>query len=216
MLDSLRTRLIVIAVVLAACVVALLPREITTRVKGPDGVMRDTVVREVPIKRGLDLQGGMHLELELDQSRQVSADPKRDIQLALQVLRKRVDEFGVTEPLVQMHGDDQIVVELAGITEPQRARDIVQQSAFLEFRITDETSALEKSLPAMDRALRTLGVAGGPGTEPSAGRSAPASPRAVSPASTARATHPRSTRRTRSTRAGPTRACRPPGRRRPR
>lgn len=172
MLDSLRTRLIVIAVVLAACVVALLPREITTRVKGPDGVMRDTVVREVPIKRGLDLQGGMHLELELDQSRQVSADPKRDIQLALQVLRKRVDEFGVTEPLVQMHGDDQIVVELAGITEPQRARDIVQQSAFLEFRITDETSALEKSLPAMDRALRTLGVTGGPGTEPSAGRSA--------------------------------------------
>jgi preprotein translocase subunit SecD len=172
MLDSLRTRLIVIAVVLAACVVALLPREITTRVKGPDGVMRDTVVREVPIKRGLDLQGGMHLELELDQSRQVSSDPRRDIQLALQVLRKRMDEFGVTEPLVQMHGDDQIVVELAGITEPQRARDIVQQSAFLEFRITDETSALEKSLPAMDRALRTLGVTAGTGTEPSAGRSA--------------------------------------------
>lgn len=172
MLDSLRTRLIVIAVVLIACVVALMPREITTRITGPDGVMRDTVVREVPIKRGLDLQGGMHLELELDQSRQVSADPGRDIRLALQVLRKRMDEFGVTEPLVQMHGDDQIVVELAGITDPQRAKDIVQQSAFLEFRITDETGALEKSLPAMDRALRTLGVTGAVGAEPSAGRSA--------------------------------------------
>jgi preprotein translocase subunit SecD len=170
MLDSLRTRLIVIAVVLVGCVVALFPREITTRITGADGVMRDTLVREVPIKRGLDLQGGMHLELELDQSRQVSADPQRDIRLALQVLRKRMDEFGVTEPLVQMHGDDQIVVELAGITDPQRAKDIVQQSAFLEFRITDETSALEKALPAMDRALRGLGITGAAGV--SAGRSA--------------------------------------------
>ena len=170
MLDSLRTRFIIIAVVLVACVVALFPRELTTRIKGDDGVMRDTVVREVPIKRGLDLQGGMHLELELDQSKQVSADPKRDIGLALQVLRKRMDEFGVTEPLVQMKGDDQIVVELAGITDPQRAKDIVQQSAFLEFRITDETSALEKALPAMDRALRGLGISGGAGASP--GRSA--------------------------------------------
>ena len=170
MLDSLRTRLIVIAVVLVACVVALFPRELTTRITGADGVMRDTVVREVPIKRGLDLQGGMHLELELDQSRQVSADPKRDIQLALLVLRKRMDEFGVTEPLVQMHGDDQIVVELAGITDPQRAKDIVQQSAFLEFRITDESSALEKALPAMDRALRSLGITGAAGVP--SGRSA--------------------------------------------
>ena len=170
MLDSLRTRLIVIAVVLVGCAVALFPRELTTRIKGPDGVMRDTVVREVPIKRGLDLQGGMHLELELDQSKQVSADPKRDIGLALQVLRKRIDEFGVTEPLIQLQGDDKIVVELAGITDPQRAKDIVQQSAFLEFRITDETSALEKALPAMDRALRRLGISGGAGASP--GRSA--------------------------------------------
>ncbi|HEU4799462.1 MAG TPA: protein translocase subunit SecD [Gemmatimonadales bacterium] len=170
MLDSLRTRLIVIAVVLVGCVVALFPRELTTRITGADGVMRDTVVREIPIKRGLDLQGGMHLELELDQSKQVSADPKRDIGLALQVLRKRIDEFGVTEPLIQLHGDDKIVVELAGISDPQRAKDIVQQSAFLEFRITDETGALEKALPAMDRALRALGVTGAAGAP--SGRSA--------------------------------------------
>jgi len=100
-------------------------------------------VTRVPLKRGLDLQGGMHLALELDQSKQVSADPKRDLDLALTVLRKRIDEFGVEEPLVQKAGDDRIVVELAGITEPARAKAIVQRSAFLEFRITDETSGLE-------------------------------------------------------------------------
>ena len=59
-----------------------------------------------------------------------------------------------------------IVVELAGIDDPARAKAIVQRSAFLEFRITDETNALEKALPAMDRALRGLGIrgenAGGP------------------------------------------------------
>ncbi len=70
----------------------------------------------MPVKLGLDLQGGMHLALELDQSKQVSADPKRDLDLALTVLRKRIDEFGVTEPLIQKVGDDRIVVELAGIT----------------------------------------------------------------------------------------------------
>ena len=102
----------------------------------------------------------MHLALELDQSKQVSADPKRDLDLALTVLRKRIDEFGVEEPLVQKVGDNRIVVELAGITEPARAKAIVQRSAFLEFRITDKTNALEKALPAMDRTLREPGHQG--------------------------------------------------------
>src|SRR6185312_12406890 len=101
---------------------------------------------------------------ELDQSKQVSADPKKDLDLALTVLRKRIDEFGVEEPLVQKVGDNRIVVELAGITDPARAKSIVQRSAFLEFRITDKTGALEKALPAMDRTLRGLGVRGDTGT----------------------------------------------------
>lgn len=138
-------------------VAALIPRDTTIRVN-INGIMRDSTVRQVPLKLGLDLQGGMHLGLELDQSKRVSADPARDIDLALTVLRKRIDEFGVTEPLVQKQGDDRIVVELAGISDPTRAKAIVQKSAFLEFRITDRTDALDKALPAMDRALQRLGV----------------------------------------------------------
>ncbi|MEP6686974.1 MAG: protein translocase subunit SecD [Gemmatimonadales bacterium] len=160
MFSSIRSRLIVIALLVFGSVYFLFPRTISLRERGANGVMRDTTMTRVPLKRGLDLQGGMHLALELDQSKQVSADPKKDLDLALTVLRKRIDEFGVEEPLVQKAGDDRIVVELAGITEPARAKAIVQRSAFLEFRITNKTSALDKALPAMDRVLRGLGVRG--------------------------------------------------------
>ncbi len=164
MFSSLRSRLIVIALLIVGSIYFLFPRTVTLRVRGADGIMHDDTVTRVPLKRGLDLQGGMHLALELDQSKQVSADPKKDLDLALTVLRKRIDEFGVEEPVVQKAGDQRIVVELAGISDPARAKAIVQRSAFLEFRITDKTNGLEKVLPAMDRALRGLGVKGDTGT----------------------------------------------------
>src|SRR4051794_28578273 len=160
MFASIRSRLVLIAALVIASVYFLFPRNVTIRERGPSGVMRDTVVTRVPLKRGLDLQGGMHLALELDQSKQVSADPKKDLDLALTVLRKRIDEFGVEEPLVQKVGDNRIVVELAGISDPARAKGIVQRSAFLEFKITNKTGALEKALPAMDRTLKSLGIKG--------------------------------------------------------
>jgi preprotein translocase subunit SecD len=160
MFASIRSRVFVIALLTIGSIYFLFPRTVTIREPGANGVMRDTAITRVPLKRGLDLQGGMHLALELDQSKQVSSDPKRDIDLALTVLRKRIDEFGVEEPLIQKAGDERIVVELAGITQPERAKAIVQRSAFLEFRITDKTNALEKALPAMDRTLRSLGIKG--------------------------------------------------------
>ena len=169
---SIRNRLLVILGLIALSVYYLVPREITVRERDLEtGVITDRTEKRVPLKLGLDLQGGMHLALELDQSKQVSADPKRDLDLALTVLRKRIDEFGVSEPVVQKVGDERIVVELPGIDDPARAKAIVQRSAFLEFRITDETNALEKAIPAMDRVLRGMGIRG-ESTSPSARPSA--------------------------------------------
>ena len=193
---SIRTRLLVIAGIIALSIFYLVPRNVTLRERDVEsGVMTDRTEKRVPLKLGLDLQGGMHLALELDQSKQVSADPKRDLQLALTVMRKRIDEFGVTEPLIQQVGDDRIIVELAGIKEPARAKAIVQRSAFLEFKITDETQALEKALPAMDRTLRNLGIKSeGAPTQPSAvqqllgGDSAKATPKDSTAADTATVT----------------------------
>ncbi len=167
---SLKTRIGIIAAMAVTSVIALIPRETTIRVDS-GGVIHDSTLRQVPLKLGLDLQGGMHLGLELDQSKRVSADPAKDIDLALTVLRKRIDEFGTQEPLIQKQGEDRIVVELAGISDPGRAKAVVQKSAFLEFRITDRSSALDKALPAMDRALARLGVkatAGAAAATPSA------------------------------------------------
>ncbi|MFN8651014.1 MAG: protein translocase subunit SecD [Gemmatimonadales bacterium] len=165
---SLKTRIGLIVAMVALSVAALVPRNTKIRERGPDGSIRDTVIKQVPLKRGLDLQGGMHLGLELDQSKRVSADPAKDIDLALTVLRKRIDEFGVTEPLVQKQGDQRIVVELAGITDPARAKAVVQKSAFLEFRITDRSEALDKALPSMDRVVQRLGIRAPTGVEAAA------------------------------------------------
>src|SRR5690348_16178973 len=125
MFASIRSRIIVIALLTIGSIYFLFPRTVTIREPGANGVMRDTAITRVPLKRGLDLQGGMHLALELDQSKQVSSDPKRDIDLALTILRKRVDASGVHEPLIQKVGDSRIVIVLAGIKDPPRANVVV-------------------------------------------------------------------------------------------
>ena len=162
MFSSIRSRLIVIVLLAILCIWQLIPTS-TKVVKVVDGRPMDTTETRFRPSLGLDLQGGMHLALELDQSRTVSSDPGRDLDLALTVLRKRIDEFGVAEPLIQKVGDQRIVVELPGVRDPARAVAIVQRTAALEFRITDETAALDKAIPAMDRVLRRLGVTAGPG-----------------------------------------------------
>ena len=157
MLATIRNRLILIALLIVASIAYLIPRNVTVRERGPDGVMHSVSIKRVPLKLGLDLQGGMHIGLDLDQSQKVSADPAGDLDIALSVLRKRIDQFGVTEPVIQKVGD-RIVVELAGLKEPERAKAIVTSNAFLEFRLTDKTGAFENALPSMDRALAQLGV----------------------------------------------------------
>ena len=69
------------------------------------------------IKLGLDLQGGMHLVLEVnDPEGTMTSEARADaIDRAERILRTRIDEFGVEEPLVQKAGSDRIIVELPGI-----------------------------------------------------------------------------------------------------
>ena len=155
---NLKTRLIIIAVLVLASVWALFPREVTERVRR-DGVFVDTTVRRFPLKKGLDLEGGMHLALEIDESRGAVANKPEAIDRALTVIRTRIDEFGVSEPNVQKVGEDRIVVELPGIDEPDRAIDVVQKSAFLQFQITDETNALQRVLARLDGIIRAAGLA---------------------------------------------------------
>ncbi len=163
MLSSIRNRLIIMAALLGVSVFFLVPRDVTNRVRDADGAMKDTTVRRVPLKYGLDLQGGIHLALEIDETAGRVQDVEGAIDRALTVIRTRVDEFGVAEPLIQKVGSDRIVVELAGIDDPARAKQIVQRSAFLEFRIVDMQQRFLEALPTIDRALVRAGVAVAPG-----------------------------------------------------
>jgi preprotein translocase subunit SecD len=153
---TLKYRILVIIGLIIASGVALFPRNVTERVKGSNGFVYDTV-RRVPLKRGLDLKGGMHLALEVDESKGPIANKADALDKALTVVRTRIDQFGVSEPLVQKSGDDRIIVELPGIDDPQRAQEVVQKSAFLQFQITDKTQALEKVLPRLDAIVKTTG-----------------------------------------------------------
>ncbi|MFL5570236.1 MAG: protein translocase subunit SecD [Gemmatimonadaceae bacterium] len=162
---NLKYRIACILALVAASLWALFPRTVVERVKRNGEFVYDTV-RRVPLKRGLDLQGGMHLALEVDESKGTVPDKTKAIDNALKVVRNRIDEFGVAEPLVQKAGSDRIIVELPGIDDPRRAQDVVQKSAFLEFQITDETQALEKALPRLDALLKDKKVAVAPTAGP--------------------------------------------------
>jgi preprotein translocase subunit SecD len=135
-------------VLLLLCGWALLPKE------GPDGE------RESALKLGLDLQGGMHLAVEIDDPEgTLPPDAKADaVERTLTTIRNRIDEFGVREPTIQKIGDERIVVELAGIDDPDRAKAIVERTAFLEFKIVRSGEDFRRALPRIDRAIvRELG-----------------------------------------------------------
>ncbi len=161
-MTNLKYRLALIAALVVASVWALFPRTVVERVNAGGSFRYDTL-RRVPLKRGLDLQGGMHLALEVDESRQAVTDKSDALDRALKVVRTRIDQFGVSEPVVQKSGTDRIIVELPGIDDPERAERVVQESAFLEFQITDKTNALERVLPRFDQIIRDRAPASGTG-----------------------------------------------------
>lgn len=107
------------------------------------------------LKRGLDLQGGMHLALEVDDPTGTMTPAARAdaTDRALKIIRTRINQFGVEEPLIQKSGSDRIIVELPGVSDEQRAKDIIQQTAFLEFQEVAPGRDVIEVLPRMDRAI---------------------------------------------------------------
>ncbi len=92
------------------------------------------------IKRGLDLQGGVHIVLEVEQPPEGEKSMSDVTQRALEIIRNRVDGLGVSEPVIQKEGVNRIIVDLPGIKDTQRAIDIIGKTALLEFRLVEEDS----------------------------------------------------------------------------
>lgn len=172
-----------------------------------------TKYRQKAIKRGLDLQGGMHLTLEVDvvqlmrnlarqrDSRldkilarideELTFDPQADfnevvvkefdvdgvklsqyfgepgesnatvlsflnkqgddaINRSLEILQNRIDQFGVSEPSIHKQGTRRIVLELPGVQDPARARDLIGRTALLEFKLVAESDKSQQILKELD------------------------------------------------------------------
>ncbi len=197
------------------------------------GDLREKVLRarKKAIKRGLDLQGGMHLVLEVDLvqlmrnlARQRDArlegilekidaelirNPQAEfdevvtqhfdeeglklsqyfgeagesnvtvlgymskqaddaINRSLEILRNRIDQFGVSEPSIQKQGSRRILLELPGIEDPGRARDLIGRTALLEFKLVAEPEKAQQFLKDIDKLFASRAVAADTTTAPEA------------------------------------------------
>jgi len=100
------------------------------------------------INLGLDLQGGLYMVLQPDyeeiakrrgSDERITQEEIRDsMRRVMEILRNRIDKFGVSEPTITTQGEDRIVVELPGSKDPDRAKNIVMGRGILEFRLVDE------------------------------------------------------------------------------
>jgi len=74
---------------------------------------------------------------------------------ALEVIRNRVDQFGVSEPTIQKQGNNRIIVELAGVQDTERARNLIRQTALLEFTLLKEPDVVQTVIARIDNVLKS-------------------------------------------------------------
>jgi SecD/SecF fusion protein len=134
---SLQWRIPLIAVLTAVALFYAIPPF------DPDG----SGPKEGKIKLGLDLQGGMDLTLRVDMDQLPEKDREDAAVRALEIIRNRIDQFGVAEPEIRMQGFGRISVQLPGIKDRQRALDLIGRTALLEFKLaSDDPEKLKESI----------------------------------------------------------------------
>ena len=95
------------------------------------------------IKLGLDLQGGTSFLVEMDTTKLSNTNETSSaLSQAIEVLRKRIDRFGVAEPVIQSAGGNRILIQLPGLSQSDKdsAKSQIQKTAFLEFRMVNDNS----------------------------------------------------------------------------
>jgi len=109
---------------------------LTTIPNGPDWFGKQT-----KLHLGLDLQGGTHLVFQADTSKIAEADKQSAVEGAKDVIEKRVNVFGVSEPLVQtskVGNDYRVIVELPGVTDTAKAIKMIGETPLLEFKTQND------------------------------------------------------------------------------
>lgn len=107
----------------------------------------DTVTDKFQINLGLDLQGGVHLLYEADMSNIKSENKKESLEGIQDVVKKRIDAYGVSEPIVQTSqiGElHRLIVELPGVSNAEEAKNIISKTPLLEFKEQDLEAVLDE------------------------------------------------------------------------
>ncbi len=110
----------------------------------------------IPFRLGLDLQGGVHLVYQADLSKVDPAGYDSAMEGLRDIIERRVNFFGVAEPLVQIEGtggERRLIVEIAGVIDSTRAIDLIGRAPFLEFREVKENH--EEIVQRNQQALET-------------------------------------------------------------
>ena len=123
--------------------------EMTSKVELPTWFSRKE------LKLGLDLQGGMHLVLEVDTEGLDSETADNAIKSAKHIITNRIDQFGVAEPTIQKIGNKRILVQLPGLRDAGRAKDLIGKTALLEFQLVAKTEDIRNTVEAIDEYLES-------------------------------------------------------------
>jgi preprotein translocase subunit SecD len=93
-----------------------------------------TILTTIPLQLGLDLKGGAQLTIQVKPTEEVQQIKPEDLQAVKRVIDNRINGLGVSEPIIQTVGEDKILVQLPGVTDPQQAERVLGGTAQLEFK----------------------------------------------------------------------------------
>ncbi|HEX7320991.1 MAG TPA: protein translocase subunit SecD [bacterium] len=137
-MKNIGLRMIIVLVLLAVGIYTLYP---TIRVYTAQGLSKneENALMKRAIHLGLDLKGGMHLILEVDTT--VSSENPSDLRdRALEIIKNRIDQFGVFEPIIEKQSTSRILVQLPGV-DRDRAVNLIGKIAHLEFKLVEDERA---------------------------------------------------------------------------
>ncbi len=105
---------------------------------------KDPILKKI-LNLGLDLRGGTHLVLEVDKEKiPKGVDVSDALDRAIEVIRNRVDQYGVSEALITKQGDRWISAQIPGVKDPEVAKELIGRTALLEFRLVETGVQLSK------------------------------------------------------------------------
>jgi SecD/SecF fusion protein len=102
---------------------------------------------------GLDLQGGIHLVMQVDTKGMDEKAATDAVDRAITVIGNRVNQFGLTEPIVQKQGTDRIIVQLPGERDVERAKQLIGRTARLEFKLLRSDADIKQAVDRIDAFL---------------------------------------------------------------